>query len=183
MPRVILCLVFYYFVYLQHNNSLNSQLVDMYAHNLPKGPVDSNELIDISSDDTNDSEPAKKKVAREPSTSKKSDLPLPPPLQEAQSSSGVRGKKRKAENEVPTAAKKKLYNVPKESFKDVGGLDHVLEQVCKLLVHMKHPQIYRTIGISPPRGFLLHGPPGCGKTLLCKAIAGVNFIIYFLILS
>ncbi|XP_065171878.1 nuclear valosin-containing protein-like isoform X2 [Atheta coriaria] len=58
------------------------------------------------------------------------------------------------------------------TFKDIGGLEKVLENVCQLLVHIKHPEVYRQIGISPPRGFLLHGPPGCGKTLLANCIAG-----------
>ena len=64
-------------------------------------------------------------------------------------------------------------------FSDLGGCEETIEQVCKLLVHMKHPEVFRTLGITPPRGFLLHGPPGCGKTLLSHAIAGVgpNFIV------
>ncbi|XP_078349901.1 nuclear valosin-containing protein-like [Oculina patagonica] len=57
-------------------------------------------------------------------------------------------------------------------FSDIGGCDDTVEQVCKLLVHMKHPEVFRTLGVTPPRGFLLHGPPGCGKTLLAHAIAG-----------
>nr|XP_012152476.1 PREDICTED: nuclear valosin-containing protein-like isoform X3 [Megachile rotundata] len=61
---------------------------------------------------------------------------------------------------------------PKVTFTDIGGNDKVLKTVCKLLAHMKHPEIFKQLGISPPRGFLLHGPPGCGKTLLAYAIAG-----------
>uniref|UniRef100_A0A1Q3FV43 Putative nuclear aaa atpase vcp subfamily protein n=1 Tax=Culex tarsalis TaxID=7177 RepID=A0A1Q3FV43_CULTA len=57
-------------------------------------------------------------------------------------------------------------------FEDVGGMDKILRDLCELLLHVKHPEVYRHIGLPPPRGFLLHGPPGSGKTLLAHAIAG-----------
>ncbi|CAG2235588.1 NVL [Mytilus edulis] len=58
------------------------------------------------------------------------------------------------------------------TFADIGGNDDKLVEICKLLVHMRHPEVYQQLGVTPPRGFLLHGPPGCGKTLLAHAIAG-----------
>uniref|UniRef100_A0A3B4Y5S5 Nuclear VCP like n=1 Tax=Seriola lalandi dorsalis TaxID=1841481 RepID=A0A3B4Y5S5_SERLL len=61
---------------------------------------------------------------------------------------------------------------PTLKFEDVGGNEDTLTEVCKLLVHMRHPEVYQHLGMVPPRGFLLHGPPGCGKTLLAQAVAG-----------
>ncbi|NXJ60316.1 NVL protein, partial [Rostratula benghalensis] len=64
-----------------------------------------------------------------------------------------------------------LYH-PSATFEDVGGNDETLKEICKMLIHVRHPEVYNHLGVIPPRGFLLHGPPGCGKTLLAQAIAG-----------
>ncbi|NXT79282.1 NVL protein, partial [Zapornia atra] len=61
---------------------------------------------------------------------------------------------------------------PSVKFEDVGGNDETLKEICKMLIHVRHPEVYNHLGVVPPRGFLLHGPPGCGKTLLAQAIAG-----------
>ncbi|XP_068796289.1 nuclear valosin-containing protein-like isoform X1 [Struthio camelus] len=64
-----------------------------------------------------------------------------------------------------------LYH-PSVRFEDVGGNDETLKEICKMLIHVRHPEVYNHLGVVPPRGFLLHGPPGCGKTLVAQAIAG-----------
>jgi len=64
-------------------------------------------------------------------------------------------------------------------FSDFGGNDDLLCEICKLLAHLKHPELYNELGVSPPRGFLLHGPPGCGKSLLACAIVGELELPFF----
>ncbi len=59
-------------------------------------------------------------------------------------------------------------------FSDVGGCDKAIAEIEKLLNHFRHPEVFSELGATPPQGFLLHGPPGCGKTLLAHAIAGVS---------
>lgn len=63
--------------------------------------------------------------------------------------------------------------IPSARYSDVGGIDACLQDVRELIEHpIRHPEIYRHLGVRPPTGVLLHGPPGTGKTLLAYAIAG-----------
>ncbi|CAP37746.1 Protein CBR-MAC-1 [Caenorhabditis briggsae] len=64
---------------------------------------------------------------------------------------------------------------PREShvkFEDIGGADRQFLEVCRLAMHLKRPKTFATLGVDPPRGFIVHGPPGCGKTLFAQAVAG-----------
>ena len=67
--------------------------------------------------------------------------------------------------------KEKYLCEPKLTFEDFGGISNVIEEIKKLMFHLRHPVLYTTIGVEPPRGFLLHGPPGVGKSAIVEAIA------------
>jgi transitional endoplasmic reticulum ATPase len=80
----------------------------------------------------------------------------------------------------PSAMREVLVEVPNVTWEDIGGLEDVKEKLKEVVEWpLKYPESFKRIGIKPPNGILLYGPPGCGKTLLAKAVANeseANFI-------
>jgi len=82
---------------------------------------------------------------------------------------------------IPTAMREVYVERSKVWWQDVGGLDSIKKSLTdNLVTAMKEPNKFTKIGIKPPKGALIYGPPGCGKTLLARALAtetGANMIL------
>ncbi len=81
----------------------------------------------------------------------------------------------------PSAMREVLVETPDVAWTDIGGLEDVKERLKEAVeLPLKRPEVFKRLGIRPPRGILLYGPPGTGKTLLAKAVAReseANFIL------
>jgi len=67
-------------------------------------------------------------------------------------------------------------------YDDIGGCDKELAKIRELVeLPMRHPKVFTSVGVRPPRGVLIYGPPGCGKTMIAKAVAAETGAFFFLI--
>lgn len=67
-------------------------------------------------------------------------------------------------------------------YDDVGGVRKQMAQIRELVeLPLRHPQLFKSIGVKPPKGILLYGPPGSGKTLIARAVANETGAFFFLI--
>ncbi|MFX0017371.1 MAG: CDC48 family AAA ATPase [Promethearchaeota archaeon] len=81
---------------------------------------------------------------------------------------------------MPSGIREVFVEVPNVSWEEIGGLDDLKQKLIEAVDWpLSHPKIFSRMGITPPKGILLYGPPGCGKTLLARAVANeskANFI-------
>jgi transitional endoplasmic reticulum ATPase len=80
----------------------------------------------------------------------------------------------------PSALRETVVEVPNVTWEDIGGLESVKKELKETVQYpVEHPEMFKKFGLQPSKGVLFYGPPGCGKTLLAKAIANecqANFI-------
>jgi transitional endoplasmic reticulum ATPase len=80
----------------------------------------------------------------------------------------------------PSAIREVFVEVPDVRWEDIGGMGRTRERLTEAVEWpLQYPDLFRQAGVRPPKGILIYGPPGCGKTLLAKAVAtesGINFI-------
>jgi len=70
--------------------------------------------------------------------------------------------------------------LPRTTYEDIGGLHEEIQRVREMVeLPLRHPELFQRLGIEPPKGVLLHGPPGCGKTLLARAVANESEANFF----
>ena len=79
----------------------------------------------------------------------------------------------------PTPEKKGISMI---TYEDIGGLHEEIQRIREMVeLPLRHPELFQRLGIEPPRGVFLFGPPGCGKTLLAKAVANESDANFYVI--
>jgi len=74
----------------------------------------------------------------------------------------------------------KVDKAPTETYADIGGLDQQIREIKEAVeLPLTHPELYEELGIKPPKGVILYGCPGTGKTLLAKAVANETSATFF----
>lgn len=143
--------------------------------NQPLSPVVPSE-VSISPAPVADNEIEKRKLVSEELAQK----PKISDKQLAQLSVEMRDFEQALKKVQPSSKREGFVTVPNTTWDDIGALKSVREKLRVSVVEpIRNPQLFKTMGLSMPAGVLLYGPPGCGKTLLAKAVSNesrANFI-------
>lgn len=141
------------------SNSLNNSIRQHYAANSNSNTSSNNNSTAAAPTPTSgDKPPSLKKVKIR---------------QRADGAARAGGKKRGATEDDGEESGGFVVARPSTRYADIGGIQSILQEVKELIEYpLTHPEVYAHLGVEPPRGILLHGPPGTGKTMLANAIAG-----------
>jgi len=147
-----------------------------YREALERQALDLEQTMDL--DDTRDISPTAQSIMRLISTARRNDIPEPPGFE--QTAITMAAFDAVLPNITPSSKREGFATIPDVSWEDIGALASVREELQTAIVDpIQNPERYAAVGISAPTGVLLWGPPGCGKTLLAKAVAAeskANFI-------
>ena len=81
---------------------------------------------------------------------------------------------------LPEPVPEAKARLPRTTYEDIGGLHEEIQRIREMVeLPLRHPEIFQRLGIEPPKGVLLQGPPGCGKTLLARAVANESEANFF----
>jgi proteasome regulatory subunit len=84
----------------------------------------------------------------------------------------------------PLVKAMEVIEKPNVTFSDIGGLKEQIREIYEAVVlPLKKPEVFKEIGIEPPKGILLYGPPGTGKTLLAKAVARESDAVFIRVVA
>jgi ribosome biogenesis ATPase len=147
-----------------------------YRQALEAQAKDLEQTMDL--DDNRDISPTAQSIMRLISTARRTDIPEPPGFEETAITMGAFDAV--LPTITPSSKREGFATIPDVSWEDIGALASVREELQTAIVDpIQNPERYAAVGISAPTGVLLWGPPGCGKTLLAKAVAAeskANFI-------
>jgi ribosome biogenesis ATPase len=147
-----------------------------YREALERQAEDLEQTMDL--DDSRDISPTAQSIMRLISTARRTDIPEPPGFEETAITMAAFDAV--LPTITPSSKREGFATIPDVSWEDIGALASVREELQTAIVDpIQNPERYAAVGISAPTGVLLWGPPGCGKTLLAKAVAAeskANFI-------
>eukprot|EP00743_Colponemidia_sp_Colp-15_P009795 GILK01010729.1.p1 GENE.GILK01010729.1~~GILK01010729.1.p1 ORF type:complete len:909 (+),score=206.63 GILK01010729.1:86-2812(+) len=154
----------------KNSNQANNAILKMYTKNAPNTPSTPHNAHNAVTPAPADGTSAVKKPLRGSERRK----------QKREDALGTPKKKAKGDEAEEDNKSYRLETTGSVTFADIGGVEAILQDIRELIEYpLLHPELFTHLGVEPPRGILLHGPPGSGKTMLANAIAGELQVPFF----